>query len=512
MKKILKKTAAALLALTMFFTASAHIDFSFRADAATSAVWPVDKKYQNITTYFNVLRNEYDVSGYHNAIDIEADGGANIYAVHQGKCVCADWMDAYGYMVILWHEDLGVYTFYAHCSSMSVSVDQEVNAGDIIAAVGNTGNSFGNHLHYGICNSLMSGWPCRTYSDPLTYFTYDGTSVSDPTQNTWNGSEEYAGVYTTKGITTFLNIRSLNTVDSAIVGKILPDTKINVKSGDGKWAYIEYNGTVGYCSMDYIQRVNEGGETVQPETPADKFSTDYAGIYTTKGITDYLNIRKSDSTDSEVIGKIMPNDKVTVIKGDGKWAYIEHNGVSGYCSMDYIQKVSDIESEMSISGETVPAANVAVGSSFGVRGIISSKLEIEKVYGGIYAADGTTAVQVFEDSPKETKYNLSGSFDSHIIFNQLKEGSYVYKIEAEDKNGKKFTLINSAFTVSKNSIIPGDLNDDKSVTISDAVLLQSYLIKGYSFTALQYASADMNGDNCVDTFDLVFLKKKINEK
>ena len=95
---------------------------------------------------------------------------------------------------------------------------------------------------------------------------------------------------------------------------------------------------------------------------------------------------------------------------------------------------------------------------------------------------------------------------------QVPEEDYPKAWTVEDKNGKKFTLINSAFTVSKNSIIPGDLNDDKSVTISDAVLLQSYLIKGYSFTALQYASADMNGDNCVDTFDLVFLKKKINEK
>ena len=44
----------------------------------------------------------------------------------------------------------GVETWYAHTSKMYVTAGQSVKAGDVIAAVGSTGNSTGNHLHFEI--------------------------------------------------------------------------------------------------------------------------------------------------------------------------------------------------------------------------------------------------------------------------------------------------------------------------------------------------------------------------
>ena len=49
-------------------------------------------------------------------------------------------------MIVIDHGN-GVQTYYAHCSSLYKSAGTYVNQGDIIAAVGSTGNSTGPHLH-----------------------------------------------------------------------------------------------------------------------------------------------------------------------------------------------------------------------------------------------------------------------------------------------------------------------------------------------------------------------------
>ena len=135
-----------------------------------------------------------------------------LYAVHDGVCISADWKGDYGYLIILWHEDLNLYTFYAHCSSMAVYDGQTVQQGDVIGYVGSTGVSSGNHLHFGICDSLLGGFPSVTYYDPLTCFTYDGSNNNTGNDNSNNSecscSFDYSGLYTTKNVETYLNIRS----------------------------------------------------------------------------------------------------------------------------------------------------------------------------------------------------------------------------------------------------------------------------------------------------------------
>ena len=49
-------------------------------------------------------------------------------------------------MVVLNHGN-GIETYYAHCSKLYANVGDKISQGDVIAAVGNTGNSTGPHLH-----------------------------------------------------------------------------------------------------------------------------------------------------------------------------------------------------------------------------------------------------------------------------------------------------------------------------------------------------------------------------
>lgn len=423
---ILKKSSVVLLSALVLVLPVCNMA-GVSAEAYGTALWPLDESYQDITTYFDSSRN-YGNSSAHNAIDIPADYGSNIYAACDGVCISADWRDAYGYLIILWHEDLGIYTFYSHCSSMAVYSGQNVQQGDVIGYVGSTGVASGNHLHFGICDTLLGGTPYITYYDPLTYFTYSG-GHSD-------------------------------------------------------------NDTPAGCDC----------------------STDYAGTYTTHGVDTYLNIRNGHSTDSDVIGSIMPNAEVKVTKSDGVWAHVEYNGITGCCAMEYLEKTGEISSDMNISGANIPQGTFDIGSKFSIKGIINSALPINKVWGGIYANDGVTPVFVAEELSGRLSYDLSGEFDRQITFNKLSSGSYVYKIEAEDETGQKFTLISSVFYVGEyDDEKIGDINSDGYVNVSDLVLLQKYLLNSGVFTAEQYANADLNRDSVVDVFDMADMRKKVLE-
>lgn len=82
----------------------------------------------------------------HTGLDIGAPTGTPIKAVAEGTVTCASYNGAYGNLVKIEHGN-GVETWYAHTSKMYVKVGQKIAAGEIIAAVGSTGNSTGAHLH-----------------------------------------------------------------------------------------------------------------------------------------------------------------------------------------------------------------------------------------------------------------------------------------------------------------------------------------------------------------------------
>ena len=99
----------------------------------------------NITSRYGVV--ETSVRNHaHGGLDIAAPYGTSIKAAADGTISYSGWMSGYGYLIIIDHAN-GVQTYYGHCSKLYASVGDEVTAGDVIAAVGSTGNSTGNHLH-----------------------------------------------------------------------------------------------------------------------------------------------------------------------------------------------------------------------------------------------------------------------------------------------------------------------------------------------------------------------------
>lgn len=110
-------------------------------------MWPVNGGY---------LSDGFMDGRVHKGIDIAANEGTEIYASDQGTVVASGWNNGgYGYMVMIDHGN-GYYTLYGHCSSLTVHTGDAVLKGSLIARVGSTGDSTGNHLHFevrygGVC-------------------------------------------------------------------------------------------------------------------------------------------------------------------------------------------------------------------------------------------------------------------------------------------------------------------------------------------------------------------------
>ncbi len=106
--------------------------------------WPIKGK---LVKTFGSRRSESRWDG----VLIAADEGDDIRAISRGRVVYADWLRGYGLLVIIDHGK-GYMTLYAFNQSLYKSVGDWVEAGDIIASVGNSGGRERVGLYFGIRN------------------------------------------------------------------------------------------------------------------------------------------------------------------------------------------------------------------------------------------------------------------------------------------------------------------------------------------------------------------------
>jgi len=83
----------------------------------------------------------------HNGIDMAGPTGTPIYATADGIVGRAQWVSGYGKYIEINHGN-GIQTRYGHLSSIKVTANGRVKAGDLIGLMGSTGRSTGPHLHY----------------------------------------------------------------------------------------------------------------------------------------------------------------------------------------------------------------------------------------------------------------------------------------------------------------------------------------------------------------------------
>jgi murein DD-endopeptidase MepM/ murein hydrolase activator NlpD len=107
------------------------------------------RDYLAVSSAYGVRRsyNGGPYRSYHEGVDYSAYGGTPVYAPAAGTVVLAEFLYVRGGAVILDH-GLGIYSGYYHMSEVTVEVGEVVNSGEIVGAVGTTGLSTGNHLHW----------------------------------------------------------------------------------------------------------------------------------------------------------------------------------------------------------------------------------------------------------------------------------------------------------------------------------------------------------------------------
>ncbi len=313
--------------------------------------WPVDDHV--ITQYFGEnphIYAKYNQAG-HEGLDFRAPVGANIYTCADGEVfdIRPNDGNAYGLHVRIRHQANGreYHTIYAHLSRVLVSAHQRVKAGERIGLGGNTGHSFGPHLHLTLklIGAKTPGYPDGIV-DPFPYL--QGVEIPAPSDLT---------IYTTDQV----RFRARPTTAStqlAWLGKgealtVLGDASAaRARMGQrGQWVHVRRaDGMDGFVAAWYLQL--HLPSPTPPEPAPEPAPAGPLVIYAAEP----LNVRKGPSTGSSRIAIALPHEPLTVIGdrevalarlGDrGEWLRVRlpdtsrvsgQRGRKGYVAAWYVQ-------------------------------------------------------------------------------------------------------------------------------------------------------------------------------
>ena len=114
--------------------------------SSTPSIRPVRSKL--LSSGFGTRTDPYtNQHVMHKGMDYAADHGSEVFSAAKGMIVFVGDRGGYGKTVVVDH-GFGFQTHYAHLSKYHVEIGQDVQRGQVIARVGNTGRSTGSHLHY----------------------------------------------------------------------------------------------------------------------------------------------------------------------------------------------------------------------------------------------------------------------------------------------------------------------------------------------------------------------------
>lgn len=145
-------------------------------------VWPCPS-YSYVSSGYGNRVCPFHGQEFHDGIDLAAASGTPILAFGPGTVTMSGWNGGYGNYISIDHGG-GLMSFYGHCSALYVKKGATVKAGQKIAAVGTTGSSTGNHLHFGMHKNGSPVNPQSYVKDSDTTANYTGSGGAGTATNT----------------------------------------------------------------------------------------------------------------------------------------------------------------------------------------------------------------------------------------------------------------------------------------------------------------------------------------
>lgn len=457
-------------------------------------IWPVPDS-NRISSGFPDVRN--GGTSIHASIDIPAPLGTEILASATGTVVdtkdgCEHNYPSFcgcngscGNRVCIQHEIEGVtyWTVYMHMTDIYVNVGDIVEQGAVIGTVGSTGNSTGNHLDFSIRTHQLWTRNLDEKCDPCYYIQLPDTLIFAGSCDCCAEWLEHAAY----GLEPIVPVLPVTVTPSAPVQTSQPATTEAAQAASS-------SASTAAESVDITEIMT--AECIQE--PEAQLASSL--LPTPMPVGAAVSAVITESTETEAAANAVKIDSA-------------------------VTPVPAPKSEITVTNATKPTGIRTYGKGFGVHGEIHSQYPLRRVWGGVYYPDGTPTAQYCDVNPDSCEYDLRTYIDNHVIFGELAEGSYLFRMEAEDEMGYAIVVAESEFSIAKipttiaeakpeqKAFPAGDVNRDGSFTVADSVMIARIVAED---TALQISSdsiaaADADGDGELTASDITYTLKLLSE-
>ena len=191
----------------------------------------------------------------------------------------------------------------------------------------------------------LDGWLCIVYNGSIGYISTDYVTLSDysesggsTTPGTGGDDALYRAQVTLSTASSTLKLRESGSSSADVLTYMPHGTIVEVLSDSGSWYQVRtLGGTVGYCSAQYLTRLDDEVTTTTTPTETSGQSDPDAVAATGEVTGSSVNVRSGPSTSASVLGSLKKGDGVEIISQNGDFYRIVYDGGTAYISASYVR-------------------------------------------------------------------------------------------------------------------------------------------------------------------------------